>query len=145
MRLKKLKNHYSKPVHKMLYVTDTHPFLWYLSEDKRLTKTAKSVFDEAEDGNVIIVIPTIVLAESLHILEKERVAVKFKDIVRKIEIGWNYTTIPLDMRIVKRIEEFTKLPELHDKIIAASADILKAELITKDDEIKKSGYVKTVW
>lgn len=129
----------------MIYVTDTHPFLWYLSEDKRLSKAAKSVFDEAEDGNATIVIPTIALAESLHILEKERVAVKFKDIVRKIEIGWNYTAIPLDMKIIKRVEEFTRLPELHDKIIAASADVLKADLITKDDEIKKSGYVKTIW
>ncbi len=49
------------------------------------------------------------------------------------------------MRIIKRIEELTKLPELHDRIIVASADILKAGLITKDENIKKSGYVKTIW
>jgi predicted nucleic acid-binding protein len=129
----------------MIYVADTHPFLWYLSGDKRLGKAVKLVFDEAEDGNATIAIPTIVLAESLHILEKERAAVKFKEIVKKIEVGWNYTAIPLDMRIIKRIEEFTKLPELHDRIIAATADVLKADLITKDGEIKKSGYVKTIW
>jgi len=129
----------------MIYVTDTHPFLWYLSEDRKLSKTAKSIFDKAETGNATIVIPTIVLAESLYILEKERSAVKFKDIVRKIEIGWNYTTIPLDIRIIKRIEELTKLSELHDRIIVASADTLKVDLITKDDKIKKSGYVKTIW
>ncbi len=132
-------------VHEMIYVTDTHSFLWYLSEDKKLSKTAKSVFDEAEKGNATIVIPTIVLAESLHILEKERAIGKFGSIIRKIEIGWNYTTIPLDMRIIKRIEELTKLPELHDRIIVASADILKAGLITKDENIKKSDYVKTIW
>ncbi len=58
-------------VHEMIYVTDTHSFLWYLSEDKKLSKTAKSVFDEAEKGNATIVIPTIVLAESLHILDRK--------------------------------------------------------------------------
>ena len=57
----------------MIYVTDTHSFLWYLSEDKRLSKNAKSVFDKAENDSAVIVIPTIVLAESL-------------------QIGWNYTT-----------------------------------------------------
>ena len=34
---------------------------------------------------------------------------------------------------------------MHDKIITATARILNAELITKDKEIKNSGYVKTVW
>ncbi len=129
----------------MIYVTDTHSFLWYLSGDKRLGKGAKSVFDKAENGDATIVIPTIVLAESLYILEKENAIMKFKDIIKKVEIGWNYTTISLDMQIIKRIEDLTKLSELHDRIIVASADILNADLITKDENIKKSGYVKTIW
>ncbi|MBI2972051.1 MAG: PIN domain-containing protein [Candidatus Aenigmarchaeota archaeon] len=129
----------------MVYVTDTHPFLWYLAEDKRLSKAAKVVFDSVEAGNATIIVPTIVLAESLHILEKGRFSVKFMDIVRKIDEGWNYSAIPLDVRVIKRIEELTKLSELHDRIIVASADILGAELITKDAAIKQSGYVRTVW
>ena len=70
---------------------------------------------------------------------------KFDDILEKLDIAWNYTTIPLDMTIIKRIGELTKLPELHDRIIVASADILKAGLITNDEAIKKSGYVKIIW
>lgn len=130
----------------MIYVTDTHSFLWYLSEDERLSKMAKLVFDGAEDGQNAIVIPTIVLAESLHILEEGKFStLAFKDIIRKVESGWNYTELPLDITIIKKMEEFNKLPELHDRIIAASAAILNAELITKDSKIKNSGYVRTIW
>lgn len=129
----------------MIYVTDTHPFLWYLSEDDRLSKTAKSAFDMAESGGATIIIPTIVLAESMHVLGKGQFAIRFEDIIKKAETGWNFTTMPLDISIIKRIENLTKLPELHDRIIVATADILKSELITRDRAIKKSGYVKTIW
>ena len=129
----------------MFYVSDTHSFLWYLSEDEKLGNNAKSVFDEAENGNVVIIVPTIVLAESLYIIEKQKFNMKFVDILKKLSIGWNYTTMPLDMDVIRRIEELRKLPELHDRIIVASANIIGASLITNDEAIKKSDYVKTIW
>lgn len=98
-----------------------------------------------EKGEATIVIPTIVLAEAMHILEKERVSLKFKELLSTVEIGWNYTTLPLDLQIIKRANELKRLHEIHDRIITASANIINAELITKDEGIKKSGYVKTVW
>lgn len=60
----------------MIFIADTHSFLWYLSEDSRLGKNAKSKFEHAEKGEAIIAIPTIVLAESLHILEKKKYSIK---------------------------------------------------------------------
>ena len=130
----------------MIYVTDTHPFLWYISEDERLSKRAGSIFDDAENGNVTIVVPTIVLAESLYLIEEERLLkIKFTDVISKLEIGRNYTTIPLNIKVIKKVEELKKIKELHDRIIVASASILNAELITKDETIIKTGYVKTIW
>jgi|SRR3989344_865823 len=128
----------------MAYVTDTHPFLWYLAEDKRLSKKAEAVFDKADNGEDIVAIPIIVLAEALRVLEKERLSIKFKDIIHRIENGSNYTLIPLDLAIIKRIEELKNL-ELHDKIIVASANFINAKLITKDKSIIESGYVDVVW
>lgn len=62
-----------------------------------------------------------------------------------IEISSNYTTLPLDLTIIKKTEELKRLHEIHDRIITASANIINAEPITKDEGIKKSGYVKTIW
>ncbi len=129
----------------MIHVTDTHPFLWYLAGDPRLGNTAKAIFDDAEKGATTIVAPTIILAESLRVLEKKRLTLKFRDVLRKLEVGWNYTVMPLDLRVVTRLPSLPRLTELHDRIIVASADLLGAFLITKDSVIKKAGYVRTVW
>ncbi len=129
----------------MVYVTDTHSFLWYLAEDKRLGTGARKIFDKAESGNEIIVVPTIVLAESMHILEEKKLSMKFKDIVKKIDTGLNYTPISLDMNVIKASENLTRLKELHDRIIVASAKVLNCPLITKDRNIKSSNYVDVVW
>jgi len=129
----------------MFFIADTHSFLWYLSEDPRIGKKAKSKFELAEKGDATIGVPTIVLAESLHILEKKKYILKFKDIVSRLEIGWNFIPVPLDLNIIKKIEALKKLDDLHDRIIVASAILMGAELISKDENIKKSRYVKVVW
>ena len=49
----------------MYYVTDTHSFLWYLMDSPKLSRKAKSVFDLADTGNAIIIIPAIVLLECM--------------------------------------------------------------------------------
>jgi predicted nucleic acid-binding protein len=112
-----------------------------MSEDKKLGRHAKSIFDTAEDGDAIIVVPAIVLAEISHILEKD----KFKDLIERIGSARNYTVLPLEIRVIKRMIEFERIHELHDKIITASASILNASLLTKDEKITKSGYIKTIW
>ena len=99
-------------------------FTWFT-----ISKNAKSAFDDAENGDAIIAIPTIVLAESIYVLEEERLELKFRDVVKKLEIGWNYTTIPLTIEIIKKVEEMNKIRELHDRIIVASANAINAELI----------------
>lgn len=129
----------------MIFVTDTHSFLWYLSQDPRLGRKAELKFDLAEKGEATIVVPTIVLAESLYILEKKKYALRFGDIVERLEMGWNFMAVPLDLKIIKKVDSLKKLDDLHDRIIVASCLLLGGELITKDEKIKKSRYVKVVW
>lgn len=40
----------------MFYVTDTHPFLWYLTDDNRLSRIAKEIFDKTEKGEATIIL-----------------------------------------------------------------------------------------
>lgn len=98
----------------MTYVADTHAFLWYLAEDKRLGSSARQIFDSAETGEATVAVPTIVLAESLHILEKKRLQLQFQDILRKLAAGANYTTMPLDFGVVSRMAGFAQELELHE-------------------------------
>lgn len=59
------------------YVADTHALLWYLTDDDRLGEQANLIFEETEQGEHLIIVPTIVLVESLDIIEKKRVSYDF--------------------------------------------------------------------
>lgn len=105
----------------MLFVTDTHSFLWYLSQEDKLGRGALNVFEEAEKGNVVILVPTIVLAEAFHVCNSKGIVVKFSQLLEKIEVGRNFTSVPLDFNVIKQIQKLDKIKELHDKIIVATA------------------------
>ena len=90
-------------------------------------------------------VPTIVLAETVRVVEKKRLMLGFEEVLRKIEISSNYRVLPLDLPVVMALARLTALLELHDRVIVASAKLVSAPLITADAAIVKSGYVETVW
>jgi len=134
------------PPTRPFFVTDTHPFVWYLAADEaRLSPSARSVFENADSAKAIIIIPAIVLAESLYLAEKGRIKAKAGDILRLVENALNYRLYPLDLSVIQIAWELRKIPEINDRVIAATARRLGLELITDDKAIRQSGYVQTLW
>ena len=128
------------------YVTDTHPFLWYLVGDtRRLGPSAREAFDQAEAGRAVIIIPAIVLAESLHVSEKGRMKFKFERVLEMIESALNYRIYPLDLAAIRRASDLKGIGEIHDGITFATAKHLRLGLITDDQEVRTSGQVEIVW
>jgi PIN domain nuclease of toxin-antitoxin system len=133
------------PPPRKYYVTDTHPFVWYLADDARLSTDARIAFDRADAGEATIIIPAIALAEAVYLAEKGRIETKAEIIFRMVDNALNYLIYPLDLTIVKKSWEMERLSEIHDKSIVATAKHLGLELITKDAKIRDSGYVPTLW
>ena len=119
--------------------------VWYLANDKKLGKTALSLFEKADNGEVIILVPTIVLAEIISICEQKRVELKIKEVIDKIKNSSNYIPYNLDIETLEEVITLNDIPEIHDKIIVAVSLLTGSKLITKDEEIIKSGIVETVW
>ena len=128
-----------------MYVTDTHGFLWFLTEDNRLGKNARKIFKLCDSGQEIIVIPSIVLLECLYICEKKKVNIEFKEIIEKISESLNYIIYPLNEEIILECYVMSEIGDLHDRVIVASAKILNAKLITKDEKIKRLKIIETIW
>jgi PIN domain nuclease of toxin-antitoxin system len=128
-----------------MYVTDTHSFIWFLEGDKKLGKKALAVFQACDEGKEIIVIPSIVLLECMFVYEKKRIEAEFQEITRKLEGSLNYQVYPLDEDIVHLCQNLNQVIEMHDRIITATARLLNAPLLTKDENIVKSKIVNTVW
>ena len=133
------------PPVRSLYVTDTHPFVWYLVDDARLGSRARIAYDRADSGEATIIIPAIVLAESLYLAEKGRIKARSEQIFGMVDNALNYRIYPLDLTIIQKAWELKRLTEIHDRTIVATAKHLNFELITRDGGIRDSGYVQTLW
>ena len=128
----------------MMFVADTHSLLWFVAGSPQLGKGAKGAFEMAERGEATALIPSIVLAESMHILEKLGTKEKFKELLSKVRDSSNYVPIPLDTSIIEKAYDID-LPDIHDRIISATAVVFRAPLVTKDREISMSGIIETIW
>lgn len=129
----------------MPYVTDAHPLIWHLLRSQRLSANAAAIFNAADVGQEVIYIPTIVLAELMHIAEAAQIALKFSGVLKQIKSGDNYLTLPLDLPIIEAAAEISARLEMHDRLIVATAKVLNVSLITRDEAITAAGIVPVVW
>jgi PIN domain nuclease of toxin-antitoxin system len=129
----------------MNFITDTHALLWWFTNSPKLSQKIIDIFADCERGENIIFIPSIVIAEALSIFDKKRVFFNFRSLFKKLYESENFILIALDYPILQKMIDLNDIPELHDKIIVATAKHLNLPLITKDQTLQKLSYIKAVW
>ncbi|GIL14934.1 MAG: twitching motility protein PilT [Chloroflexota bacterium] len=129
----------------MAYVIDAHALIWYFTNDAKLGVNAHSILKEIDAGNEQGLVPTIVLAEILYASERGRIALSLGDIITELKKRKHYRTVPFTQKILLRVEKIKRVPELHDRLIVATALENKASVVTRDRDIVDSGEVETIW
>ncbi len=131
------------------FVTDTHALLWYLFDPPKLSTDARAAFLAAETAGAPIHVPSIVLVELRYLVEKGRFTeAQYKVVLETLR---DDTLLPrvaaLDADVADALASIprTKVPDMPDRIIAATAFTLRLPLVTKDDEIRKLTNVTTLW
>lgn len=114
-------------------------------EQRRLGSRAKVLFEAMEAGSVIIHIPAMVFAEILYLSEKNRISLTLPSVEDYLARFPNCRGFPLSLHVVRAAGEITDIPELHDRLIAATARVHNVELITNDPVIQASAFVRTLW
>jgi len=114
-------------------------------EKRKLPSKVKSLFVEAEMKQSILLIPTIVFAEIGYLSEKGKIDTSLKECQHYMEENPNIKGWPLDFQIIICAFEITDIPELHDRLIAATAMFHKIPIVTNDPVIQKSKFVTTLW
>ncbi len=127
----------------LLITVDTHALVWHLTEDDHLGTQARKLLNKADMGNENMVVPTIVLAEAYYISEKYNKS--FEGLLDKINSSPNYSSYPLNLKIIELIKDLPEVYSIHDAIIVATANILETELISKDETIEEQSDVATLW
>lgn len=131
------------------WVTDTHALLWHLYEDKKLSARAKDIFTRADTGDYQIIIPAIVLVEIIYLAEKGRIAVNaVNHILTLLQSGaGNYVVADLNLSVatILRTVDRSLVPDMPDRIIAATALHLNLPLLTYDGQISSLPSLSIVW
>lgn len=130
------------------YVTDTQCLLWHLKRDRRLPRGARSIFEAADKGHAQVLVPSMVLVESVFLLQRQRVAQAVVDKLLQLpeDADASFCVIPLDLSVARASAEFgpAAVPELADRVIAATARALNLPLLTVDHEIAEGGLVEVI-
>ena len=127
----------------MMYIADTHALVWHLARDDRLGKNARKIFEDADNGDPEIAVPTIVLAEALFLSRKGHVP--FDSLMDSFQNARNYSVYPLGLNVISAMRKLSAEYSMHDAAIVATAKVLEAPVITRDEVIRRLGDVKVIW
>ena len=129
-------------------VADTHAAVWYLSNSPRLSSAAAKALDDASVAGDAILIPSISLVELTYLVEKGRVPAEARKrlIDALAEPGGPYELAPLDGNVAAAVELIDRsvVPDMPDRIIAATALSSRAALVSRDGKIRAS-QIQTIW
>ena len=121
-------------------VADTHAALWLLFGDERLSIPARNFIDEAAAAQQEIGVSAISLAEVLYLSEKKRVPVDAYEAMNEALTDPDHvlSEVPLTAPMVAAMHNVSReqVPDMPDRIIAATSLHLKVPLITCDGRIQ---------
>lgn len=129
-------------------VADTHALVWYLLDQRRLSPGALRALDQAAEGGAEVVISAVTIVELVYLVEKGRLPEVLLDRVYE-QLGLADAALvvaPLDEQVASALRRVprSEVPDMPDRIIAATALHLGVPLVSRDAKIRTSG-LHTVW
>ena len=127
------------------YVTDTHSLLWYFTRPVKLGQAAAAAFEQVASGDADLIVPMIVVAELIFVIQNRSITADFDPIVNHLLASPNVSVVDLTLARTLDLRALTAIPDMHDRLIVAEAIARDLPLITRDQTITTSGLVRTVW
>jgi PIN domain nuclease of toxin-antitoxin system len=129
-------------------VVDTHAALWYLADDPALSARAAAAIDAATIAGEPIYMPAICLVEAIYLAEKGRIpGIAVERLILALEEpNPRFVLAPLDRIVATAVRGIARadVPDLPDRVIAATAAALRLPLVTKDGQIRATN-LETLW
>jgi PIN domain nuclease of toxin-antitoxin system len=121
-------------------VADTHTAVWHVFDDKRLSSAAGDFIDQAAEARRNILVSAISLAEVVYLIEKKRLpANAYSDLKNALrDPDHVLKEAPFTVEIVDTMRGLLRaeIPDLPDRIVAATAVHFGVPVISRDRRIR---------
>jgi len=128
-------------------VVDTHTAVWYLHQDGRLSRRAELEIDSALAGGHRVHVPSICLVELVYLVDKGRIPAAVTEFVDRVlrDPASGFRLAPLDLRVVEAMRQIPRndVPDLPDRVIAATAHAFNLPLVTRDGKIRSANIPRS--
>ncbi len=132
----------------MALVLDTHAAVWYLLKSRDLSTKALHAIEVALKSGEPLFLSSISVVEVIYLVEKERLPVAalqrlmaaFDNPVGALRVA------ALDTDVAKYVQQIPRdaVPDMPDRIIAATALCLGLPLVSRDQRIRGAG-IEAIW
>jgi len=128
-----------------VYVTDTHPLVWYATgKHRQLSPKVLRAFHAASGAEALIYVP--VLWEIAMLLKVGRLALQepYGDWAEHLLAQPGFALAAVDVRMLAEAYYYP-FPDPFDSVITATAKVMDLPLMTNDAEINASQLADVYW
>jgi len=129
-------------------IADTHSAIWYIADSPNISLIATKAMDDATDFGEPIYVSAITLVEMAYLIEKGRLPEQdLSDLLKELQSpSSNFELVPIDLAVTQSLRKISRseVPDMPDRIIAATALYLNLPLVTRDGKIRATNLT-TIW